>query len=85
MNFLILLRMALFILIAGLWYGGFWLVAGAVTLLYYFKYIGYEIIIIGWFLDMQFMTGIVPWYTIAFAVVFLVVEWCKSRLLAYTT
>ena len=84
MNFLILLRAILFIVIAGLWYGGFWWLAGPLTSVYFFRYVGYEVILIGWLLDVHFMTGLIPWYTSIFAVVFFVVEWCKSHLLAYT-
>lgn len=78
------IRIALFLLTAGLWYIGWWPIAGIVTLVYLFRYLAYEIVILGLILDIQFMTGLVPWYSLMFAVAFIVVEWCKPRLLAYT-
>lgn len=84
MNYLLLFRILLFILMTGFWYAGWWQVGGVVTLIYLFRYLGYEVVLLGLFLDIQFMTGVVPWYTIAFAAIFVLVEWCKPRLLAYT-
>ncbi len=84
MSYSILLRILFFILLAGFWYAGWWHVGGIVTIGYFFRYLGYEVILLGWLLDIQFMTGLVPWYTIAFALTFIAVEWLKPHLLAYT-
>jgi len=79
----IVFRILFFMLIVGAWYSGFLIVAGLATLGYLFRYVGYEVMLLGWCLDVQFMTGVVPWYTMAFALTFIIVEWFKLRLLAY--
>jgi hypothetical protein len=85
MNYSFVIRILLFILLVGAWYGGFWLLAGVATVGYLFRYVGYEVILLGWCLDIQFMTGAIPWYVSIFALMFIIVEWLKLRLLAYTT
>jgi len=85
MNILVIFRIIFFVTLAGVWYGGFWLLGGVLTLVYFFRYLGYELVVLGLFLDIHFMTGFVPWYTIAFAGTFIVIEWSKPRLLAYTS
>lgn len=80
----ILLRVIFLLLLAGLWYGGFLAVAAILTLVYSFRYTAYELIVLGWVIDMQFSTGGWPVYMLVAATLFLVVEWIKPRLLAYT-
>lgn len=84
MNYLLLLRIILFFAVSGTWYAGLWLIAGVLTVVYVFRYDGYEIVFLGLLLDIQFMTGMIPWYTFAFTGAFIIAQWCKLRLLAYT-
>jgi len=81
----IILRIFLGLLVAGFWYSGWVVLASIVTVLYAFRYTAYELVVLGWCLDVQFMTGSVPYYTIVSAGFFVCVEWLKPRLLAYTT
>jgi len=84
MKYKTLERIIFFMGVAGLWYSGIWVLAGLVTVLYFFRYTAYEVVFMGWCLDIQFMTGDVPWYTLAFAGLFLCIEWLKPHLVAYT-
>lgn len=78
------IRIGLLLLTAGLWYMGLWPIAIVLTLLYFIRYLAYEMIILGLIIDIHFMTGIIPWYTILFCVIFLLSECLKPRLLAYS-
>lgn len=84
MNYSIITRFIFFLIIAGLWYIGLWHIAGLTTFIYLFLYIGYEILFLGLLIDAQFMTGMVPLYTLTFIFMFILAEWLKPSLLAYT-
>jgi hypothetical protein len=77
-------RSVWFIIVAGLWYSGFWFIAGVATIAYSFWYTGYELIVLAGMIDVQYMTGIWPWYTVGAVGLFCVVEWVKPRLMAYS-
>lgn len=77
-------RIFFYLLMAGLWYGGLWLLAVIATSWYLYRYTAYELIVLGWCLDVQFMTGIIPWYTVGAALAFVFIEGLKPRLLSFT-
>lgn len=83
MKLTLVVRVGLFLTLAGLWYLGLWYVAGVVLVGYMFRYTAYEVVILGGFIDMQWMTGNTPWYLLFFVLVFLIIEWLKPQLMAY--
>lgn len=83
MNYKILLRLGWFVSLAGVWYSDFWLVGSLLTAFYLFRYSGYEIVLLGLALDIQFMTGSIPWYTIFFFIGLSISQVTKPYLLAY--
>jgi hypothetical protein len=57
----------IFIGISFLWYFALWWGAIPLTLVYLWRYPGYELVLLGALIDIQFLTGIaIPYYTLGF-------------------
>ena len=80
-----LLRPTLFILILTAWYFGLFLGSIPFLIFYSYKYNPYELVLIGFLIDIQFTTfGQVPFYSL-FSIFWLgVTIWLKPQLSVYT-
>ncbi len=71
-------RICLFILISGSWYFAVWWCAIPLTIAYVWYYQGYELIVLGVLIDIQFLSGIrIPYYTFIFLLLVIVAHVIK--------
>lgn len=79
-------RVALFATIAFLCTTGWWVAIVPAAVWYCFVFDGYELIVLGALADIHFGSlGSVPYLTLLFIIVVVVVGWLKPRLMVYTT
>jgi len=76
-------RTIFFLTLAGLWYSGWGVIAGILTIVYAFWYTSYELVVLAGMIDIHFMLGVFPWYTIGSTALFCFAEWSKPFIMAY--
>lgn len=80
-----LVRLIFFVALSYTVVMGWWFVWCPLVVWYVYRYTAYELLLLGLFIDYGF--GILytwPWYLTGFAIMLVIVEWIKPRLLVYT-
>ena len=73
-----ILRSISFLCVVTAWYFDVWWIGIPLAVWHFFHYRAYECIIIAFFIDVQFMTGLtLPWYTIGSVIAFVSAELVK--------
>lgn len=81
----IILRISLFFMLTIGLVVGWWFVWIPLLALYLYRYTAYELLFLGWFIDLGFgPQAFPPLYLTLFAALLCATEWLKPQLLVYT-